>query len=237
MWSNMPIHSSLLFFLSGERKGYNIKGIILTGWSRYNHMDPLCELLPVSISSLIINLRMINVFKADGIHTSSNIDKFFSNHLFENDKHFSCDVRFKPVPTSQYINHHCNFSGHNLHYLLNEHLRILNNSNSFVQTDEILSLEYYFLSNYVTKSKEELLSYIKKFINELTMIEEVDKKIALAMKSYFETDVIIEYLVFRSYSLKKRLVRLIRIFQKELSFNRTWERRSNISHKFSKGNF
>lgn len=30
-----------------------LSGIVLTGWSRYSHFLPLCELLPVSIPTLI----------------------------------------------------------------------------------------------------------------------------------------------------------------------------------------
>ncbi|KAM3960696.1 hexosaminidase D [Aphomia sociella] len=40
----------------GEKETHHFKGIILTGWSRYSHMDPPCELLQASIPSLIINL-------------------------------------------------------------------------------------------------------------------------------------------------------------------------------------
>ncbi|VDK81558.1 unnamed protein product [Onchocerca ochengi] len=37
-----------------------ISGIILTGWQRYNHYSPLCEILPVSIPSLIVDLIYLN---------------------------------------------------------------------------------------------------------------------------------------------------------------------------------
>ncbi|VBB34847.1 unnamed protein product [Acanthocheilonema viteae] len=37
-----------------------ISGIILTGWQRYSHYSPLCEILPVSIPSLIVDLIYLN---------------------------------------------------------------------------------------------------------------------------------------------------------------------------------
>ncbi|KAM3722042.1 Hexosaminidase [Dirofilaria immitis] len=37
-----------------------ISGIILTGWQRYNHYSPLCEILPISIPSLIVDLIYLN---------------------------------------------------------------------------------------------------------------------------------------------------------------------------------
>ncbi|CAG9535608.1 unnamed protein product [Cercopithifilaria johnstoni] len=37
-----------------------ISGIILTGWQRYSHYSPLCEILPVSIPSLIVDLVYLN---------------------------------------------------------------------------------------------------------------------------------------------------------------------------------
>lgn len=38
-----------------ELRSTNIAGYILTGWSRYDHFAAMCELLPVSIPSLVVN--------------------------------------------------------------------------------------------------------------------------------------------------------------------------------------
>lgn len=37
----------------------NFKGIFITGWQRYDHFAVLCELLPVGLPSLAVNLAFL----------------------------------------------------------------------------------------------------------------------------------------------------------------------------------
>lgn len=46
-------------YIASERNKVNFSGIAVTGWSRYDHMLSLCELLPSSIPSLAYALQTI----------------------------------------------------------------------------------------------------------------------------------------------------------------------------------
>eukprot|EP00094_Tigriopus_californicus_P011003 TCALIF_10614-PA protein Name:"Similar to HEXDC Hexosaminidase D (Homo sapiens)" AED:0.13 eAED:0.13 QI:0/0.4/0.33/0.5/0.4/0.5/6/936/592 len=51
---------SWLDVIGKERSFLNFRGIVLTGWSRYDHFASLCELLPTAIPSLVLGLVKIS---------------------------------------------------------------------------------------------------------------------------------------------------------------------------------
>nr|CAD7588568.1 unnamed protein product [Timema genevievae] len=53
-------HVAWLKVLHSTRAVQQFQAVVLTGWSRYDHFAVLCELLPVSIPSLILNLLLIS---------------------------------------------------------------------------------------------------------------------------------------------------------------------------------
>ena len=78
-WSNfVPIQQHLNNHLSWlkitsmlQSRGTGLKGIALTGWSRFDHYGPLCEVLPAGIPSLALCLKVLTEGKfSDEIHSN-----------------------------------------------------------------------------------------------------------------------------------------------------------------------
>ncbi|VDM67623.1 unnamed protein product [Strongylus vulgaris] len=134
--------NKLLLLLSLEGR---VGGIILTGWQRYMHHAPLCELLAISIPSLITDL----VYLEDVERTTDMLWKkihvglkavFFKevNALIDVQRLLKCPVHMNTtsspvvIDTFTYIPHKdaylkvCDFKGKELFKLVMEDLHMLN---------------------------------------------------------------------------------------------------------------
>lgn len=62
-------HMSWMAIVEQFKHQVNFRGIMMTGWQRYDHFSVLCELFPVGIPSLILNLYYIQNYKHSKLFT------------------------------------------------------------------------------------------------------------------------------------------------------------------------
>ena len=70
-WLNVMKRESISTTCHG--RPISFRGIALTGWSRYDHFAVLCELLPVSIPSLVLNLISVSSPLRTNVSTKFNV--------------------------------------------------------------------------------------------------------------------------------------------------------------------
>ena len=79
--------------------GMVVRGIALTGWTRYDHLMPLCEILPVAIPSLAMCLQFIS--QSGYNHTADKVSKLL---------HCETRINLKPMENRN-LNARCSFPG------------------------------------------------------------------------------------------------------------------------------
>ncbi|OWA53214.1 Hexosaminidase D [Hypsibius exemplaris] len=68
------IHTSWISSLrENGHKMKNFRGIALTGWSRFDHFNPLCELFPVALPSLAVSMQILqdNEMNLEGVQEAA----------------------------------------------------------------------------------------------------------------------------------------------------------------------
>jgi hexosaminidase len=68
-------HRSWLALMSEYKNRITFEGIIITGWQRYDHFAVLCELLPVSLPSLAMSLRVIMGYQDSPLSPPTEVAK------------------------------------------------------------------------------------------------------------------------------------------------------------------
>ncbi|XP_078048556.1 hexosaminidase D [Augochlora pura] len=63
---HMENHQRWLEIISRYSNQITFKGVMLTGWQRYDHFSVLCELLPVALPSLAVNLAILQAPELNG---------------------------------------------------------------------------------------------------------------------------------------------------------------------------
>lgn len=179
----------------GENTVYNFKGIFLTGWSRYNHFGPICDLLVPSIPSLLVDLQIIDQFRngvdltgIDGNHIGfikENVQKYLKHNL-------SCSLNSKPA----FDFTSCEFEGLKLYSVLKDFITLTQNITDYI--DAIL-IEHHepgkTFKDWCTKTYEAITKfrltlpplltpyYEKRLINEYVHIKWLEAKHKMSLCS------------------------------------------------------
>ncbi|KAK6731168.1 hypothetical protein RB195_007559 [Necator americanus] len=160
-----------------------VEGIILTGWQRYSHHAPLCELLLVSIPSLITDLTFLEDVNMGKDELWKKVQSFLK-----------CPMRMSPtnsptvIDSFTYIPHKdaylkvCAFEGKELFKLVMEDLHML-------------------------EWKVARFRYMKEMQNELTNeIQELAKKMKVELSKYYFPKDVDEFLNSKVFSLRRTLL-------------------------------
>lgn len=216
----------------GDRDVYKFTGIILTGWSRYSHMDPPCELIPASIPSLVLNLLAIQKFKSGISDIKINGDeeevvKDICNKYIniELNRSFNCLISGDNIDFSM-----CKFEAKELFNMLRHYTLITNEVYCSLNNEEdsILSYEYYLQLG--TININNMLQTRGLLESKLEEIIKLEKVIISEMTKYYHNDFVMEYVNYKSLSTKGPIVKFLNLFDK-YALIQTWERRitTNVS--------
>lgn len=222
------------FKFAEEVDVYNFRGIILTGWSRYTHMDPPCDLLPVAYPSLIISLLLVHKFISGNVTSLKDLRtgtyySIYDDFLNENvnfGSHMDCKMGLDSLNKGD-----CIFDGVRLHVALSEYFDVLQDYTDGTLVNDDTGLEYleYYSNigavdtNKISKTKEFILSKMKTLV-------ELENVIKVEMDKYYEKDFINEYVNYKTYNHKNKLRSALNALN-DYSKVRSWPRRmDNVSY-------
>lgn len=213
---HMENHQRWLEIIQRYSSQITFKGIMLTGWQRYDHFSVLCELLPVGLPSLAINL---------GILQASNLNGFPIEVPAHISEILQCDgIISLSIPEPQYGWTKCNFHGMSVYAAI---LRL------YSLTQEIIKMEQDntykgWLKPYNIKHLFASPSYVERAVTDLDRykmeIMYIEKEMRTAMEDIYDIYTIDEWLETYVTPLNEKLNQLWEAKEKLLEKN-TWPKR------------
>ncbi|OWR43951.1 hypothetical protein KGM_215551 [Danaus plexippus plexippus] len=207
----------------GESEIYEFSGIILTGWSRYSHMDPPCELLPVATPSLYLNLLMIKTFKySDSKPKDISIALNYINKDFSTNLHCQYEINI-----DNFNSIHCHFEGNELFKLLMDCEKIINDITKTiadVETDlstlELYSKNYYNNINMWTKN-------FKWCIDSINSLNDIREKLIGNLSHYYGSSFVTEYVDYKLFNTENIIKNIMKILNNMFKV-KNWKRRLEL---------
>ncbi|XP_014468107.1 PREDICTED: hexosaminidase D isoform X1 [Dinoponera quadriceps] len=192
------------------------KGVMLTGWQRYDHFSVLCELLPVGLPSLAVNLAILQA-PAPG-----NFPVELPHHLSEA---LQCDgIISLSIPEPQYGWTKCSYHGVSIYtavlrlYSLTQEIAKMEQDNTYKGWLKPYNVKYSFASpSYVERAVTDL----DRFKMEIMYIR---KDMCTAMEDIYDNYTIHEWLETYAAPLNEKLNQLWETKEKLLEKN-AWPRR------------
>lgn len=213
---HMENHLRWLEIIERYSSQITFKGVMLTGWQRYDHFSVLCELLPVSIPSLAVNLAVLQ---------ASYLNSFpveLPSHIAEI---LQCDgIISLTVSEPQYGWTKCDFHGSSVYttvlrlYSLTQDVMKMEQDNTYKGWLKQYNIKYSFASpSYVERAVIDLDRYRMEIMY-------IEKEMRTAMEDIYDNYTIQEWLDTYIAPLNEKLNQLWEVKEKLLEKN-TWPRR------------
>ncbi|KAL2714480.1 hypothetical protein V1478_015665 [Vespula squamosa] len=209
-------HQRWLEIITKYSNQITFKGVILTGWQRYDHFSVLCELLSTAIPSLAVNLAALQVSNLNGFPIE------VPNQLADI---LQCEnIISLSIPEPQYGWTKCGFHGSAVYavtlrlYSLMQEINKMEQDNIFKGWLKPYNLKYSFSSP----------SHIERIIDELNRhkleIMYIEKEMRSAMENIYDNYTIQEWLETYITPLNEKVTQLYEAEEKILEKN-TWPKR------------
>jgi len=213
---HMENHQRWLEIIQKYSNQITFKGVMLTGWQRYDHFSVLCELLPVALPSLAINLAVMQASDLNGFPMELPV------HVAEA---LQCDgIVALSIPEPQYSWTKCNFHGVSVYaailrlYTLTQEVTKMEQDNTYKGWLKSYNIKYSFASP----------SYVERAFTDLDRhkmeIMYVEKEMRTAMEDIYDDYTIQEWLDTYIAPLNEKLNQMLEAKQKLLEKN-TWPKR------------
>ncbi|KAI4486939.1 hypothetical protein M0802_012196 [Mischocyttarus mexicanus] len=209
-------HQSWLEIITKYSSQINFKGVILTGWQRYDHFSVLCELLSTSIPSLAVNLAALQ---------ASNLNGFPIELPNQIGDILQCErIISLSIPEPQYGWTKCGFHGSAV-YAVTLRLHALIQEINKMHQDNIYKG---WLKPYNIKHKFSSPSHIEQIIGDLNRykveIMYIEKDFRTAMEDIYDNYTIQEWIETYIKPINEEITQLHDAEEKILEKN-SWQRR------------
>ncbi|KAL7034425.1 hypothetical protein ACKWTF_007961 [Chironomus riparius] len=193
----------------GTRFQHGIKGIVLTGWSRYDHFATLCELFPAAIPSLAMSLHTASKGYFDIDSRTNSIIPSLTCPDPPGDRHIWLDLQKDPNLGAY---SRCLFPGSSIFRLINRLSALSSEARQFIDS---IKFSRGWLSDYNIRHNFSSSSRIIELLDDqprlLASLINLARNLSEQMEEMFDHFTIGEYIEQRIYPLVNELRNLEKI--------------------------